>query len=94
MLLCRGLKMATRCAGSGTSKEAFWCRSSSATVCALPGATWYELRSDLQMVVTCAGLGVAWERLGCKLRLAAGSPGLRLLSKRYGHTEARCCLFG
>lgn len=29
----------------------------------LPGVTWHEFQSDLQIVATCAGLGGAWARL-------------------------------
>lgn len=42
----------------------------------LPGATSYELQSDLH-VVSCTGLEGAWERLSCDLRLAAARAGLR-----------------
>ena len=46
------------------------------TACTLPGATLYEIQSDLQMVAICAGLGGAWERLICQPRLAATRVGL------------------
>lgn len=54
-----GLKLVTMCVGTGASEEGLWCRPRSAAACVQPGATWYELQSDLQMVATCAELGDA-----------------------------------
>lgn len=50
---------------------------SPAIACALPGAMWYELQRDLQMIATFGGLGGDWERLSCVLGLAASSARLR-----------------
>ena len=71
-----GLKLATRCVGSGDSWEGLQCRPSSAAICAQLGATWWELQSDVWLAATCAGPGGARERLCCELRAAA--PGVRL----------------
>ena len=38
------------------------CRPTSVAICVLPGATWHELQSDLQIVATCAGLRDAQAR--------------------------------
>ena len=57
MVLWCCLKWNNECVVSGTSLEGLWCRPSSVTACALPQATWYELQSDMQMVVPCARLG-------------------------------------
>lgn len=62
---------------SEVSLEVLWCRSSPAIACALPGAMWYELQRDLQMIATFGGLGGDWERLSCVLGLAASSARLR-----------------
>ena len=50
MVLLYGLKLATRCVGTGASWEGLCCSSRSATACVLPGAIWYELQSNPQML--------------------------------------------
>lgn len=62
MLLQCGLKLSTRCPGSGASQEV---QAKIATISALPEATWYELQSDLKMAATCVGLGGAQVRPSC-----------------------------
>lgn len=76
------------------SWEVLCCKTRSSAVFAQPRASWYELQNDLQMVATYAGLGGFSERLSYKLRLTAAITGLGLLSKSYGHAQARCYLFG
>lgn len=48
-----------------------WCRPRLVAAYALPGAAWYELQSDMQIIATCARLGGVLEKLKCELRLFA-----------------------
>ena len=70
MVLWYGGKLTTRCVGSGPPGR---CLPRSPAIRAPPGATWYELRSDLNMVAYCVGLGGAWEKQSCELRPATAT---------------------
>nr|KAF6410594.1 hypothetical protein HJG63_009092 [Rousettus aegyptiacus] len=76
------------------SSEKPCCRPSSATACALLGATWHDLPSNLTCLPRMLYVEVS-ERPSHKLRLAAtnavlGAAQLEVLR----HAETRCCLFG
>lgn len=77
VLLC-GMKLTSGYIGSRASLEELCCMPISATFCALPETTWYELKSDLQMVAACAGLGSTEERLNHDLMPGAASAGHRV----------------
>lgn len=85
MALCCGLKLATWDFGEG-----LYCRPSSAASCALPGASWHKLPSDLQTVATCVGLGASKERSSCILKSLVVSAGLGVAQQVIWHTKARC----
>ena len=70
VVILHGLKLSTMCTGSGPPRR---CRPRSATNCALPGAIWHQLQSDLPMAATYAGLGGAQVKPRCEPRLAAAS---------------------
>ena len=74
MVLGRGLKLSTECAGFRASHEVQG--RVSHHLCSARGHQ-HELQSNLQFAATCAGLGGAQERPRYELRLAAtsASPG-------------------
>lgn len=82
VVLCCGIKSATRCVHSGTSWEGFCCLSMSNAACDQLVANFQELQSNQQLIAGCTGSGCAWETPHCKLRLPPVA-GLGQVSKRH-----------